>query len=422
MQKQISKKQKLVRLLAVMLVPIAGLAIFLINFKSGNTNVNKDAVVKKDAFNTRMPATNPKDPGKNKLEIYMEALKDSAKKNEWKNDSYQKRFFDPGPPADSAVNAPAFIKQHAKISHTANYVDPNEQRVNNRLEKLYATLNNTAAGNKQTLNAAFNPADLPAKSPAADVEQLQKLISTIKQQDSGSDPQIQELGKMVDKLMALQHPEHTEQPGSGNSPVASPAKRVVYKVSVQPAEILQQEPEISQVEQKTALVNGFYGISFTSDTATQRNTTVTAVIHEAKLIHNGSTIKLRLQQDIYVSGQLIPRGNFITGYCTISNERVHIQLSSMDYNDQIFPVQLTAYDTDGLEGIPVEGALSRDVAKEGLAQGTSGLGIGALDPSIGAQAAAAGIETAKTLLSRKLKLVTATIKEGHKVLLKNTQS
>jgi hypothetical protein len=43
-----------------------------------------------------------------------------------------------------------------------------------------------------------------------------------------------------------------------------------------------------------------------------------------------------------------------------------------------------------------------------------------LDPSLKAQAAAATIETAKTLFSRKMKLINVTLKAGESILLRDT--
>jgi hypothetical protein len=45
------------------------------------------------------------------------------------------------------------------------------------------------------------------------------------------------------------------------------------------------------------------------------------------------------------------------------------------------------------------------------------MNIGALDPSIGGQAATAGIEMAKSVVSRKLKQIRVPVKTGERVLL-----
>jgi len=122
-------------------------------------------------------------------------------------------------------------------------------------------------------------------------------------------------------------------------------------------------------------------------------------------------------QDIYVGSHRIPANNFIYGTCTVNNQRLQVQLTAAIDNNEIFPISLKVYDLDGLEGIFVPGAVTRDVTKEGISQGINGMGIMSLDPSLGAQAAAAGIQTAKALLSRKVKAVIVTVRAGHRVLL-----
>jgi len=81
------------------------------------------------------------------------------------------------------------------------------------------------------------------------------------------------------------------------------------------------------------------------------------------------------------------------------------------------PVALRAYDLDGQPGIAIPGSMNRDMAKQSSAQVLSGINPLALDPSIGAQAAGAGIEAARMVLSKKIRLVRVSIPVGYKVLL-----
>lgn len=74
---------------------------------------------------------------------------------------------------------------------------------------------------------------------------------------------------------------------------------------------------------------------------------------------------------------------------------------------------------DGMDGIYIPGAITRDVAKQSADRATQQIDISNLNPSIGAQAANAGIEAAKTLFSRKVKLVKVTVKAGYQVLLRD---
>jgi hypothetical protein len=52
----------------------------------------------------------------------------------------------------------------------------------------------------------------------------------------------------------------------------------------------------------------------------------------------------------------------------------------------------------------------------------NGLGVVAADPSLGAQAATAGFEAARTLLSRKIALVRVMEPAGYRLLLKNQKT
>jgi hypothetical protein len=78
---------------------------------------------------------------------------------------------------------------------------------------------------------------------------------------------------------------------------------------------------------------------------------------------------------------------------------------------------MTVHDVDGLEGIHIPGAISRDAAKQGMDQGIRDLGLYNMNASLGAQAASAGIQTVKSIVGGKVKLVKVTVHSGYKVLL-----
>jgi hypothetical protein len=110
------------------------------------------------------------------------------------------------------------------------------------------------------------------------------------------------------------------------------------------------------------------------------------------------------------------------GVASLSGERLTVHVSSIRVGQAIVPVSLDVYDLDGLAGIRVPGAISRDVSKASADEALSGLGLASLDPSLGAQAASAGFQFAKSLASRKVRLVRVTVPAGYRVLLKNTKS
>jgi len=418
------KRQKLLIVLPLFLILVAGLIIGLVNITRKRAPEPDPKATTKSAFNTKLPAPDLPAKDKNKLEVYMEAAKDSAqKKAEWERDPNNKRFYDPGP-APTGEKQPGSKMVAAGTSRAtlpvAVSTDPNEKKVNDRLARLYTALNQPAATEKQDRTTFSGSAASHQQPDQSDEEiaRLEKLLQTARMPDTVADPNLTRVEKVLDKVLDIQHPERVKEKPRNNTTEIKPA---VYDVTTIPKDTTQIEVEYKEGLQLQP--NAFYGLEQEQDTDTATSgTSIQAVVHETQTLQNGSTIKLRLLQDIYISGHRIPASSFIYGQCSVNSERLNVQLTSAVCNDQIYPIALKVYDTDGLEGIYVPGAITRDVTKEGISQGISGMGITSLDPSLGAQAAAAGIETAKSLLSKKVKAVVVTIKAGHRVLLSNPQA
>ncbi len=150
--------------------------------------------------------------------------------------------------------------------------------------------------------------------------------------------------------------------------------------------------------------NSFYSLEDASAINKNANA-IQAVIHETQSIVDGSTVKLRLVNGVFINGVLIPANNFVFGTAALSGERLGITIHSIRYNNSLFPVELSVFDMDGMSSLYIPGAITRDVAKQSAERGLQDVGFTSLNPSIGTQAASAGIEAAKTLLRKKVKLI-----------------
>lgn len=145
-----------------------------------------------------------------------------------------------------------------------------------------------------------------------------------------------------------------------------------------------------------------------------------AVVHSTQVVTTGATIKLRLLDDARVGENLISKGSFLYGTGTISNERLTIRLTHINYRNQVIPVSVAVYDLDGIEGIYVPGALEREVSKESTDQAIQSVNLNSYNPTVSGQLTSAGIQATKSLLSKKVKTLRVTIKAGHRVLLQQT--
>jgi conjugative transposon TraM protein len=218
---------------------------------------------------------------------------------------------------------------------------------------------------------------------------------------------------MLDKILDVQHPERVQEKLKQTSEAN---KGQVFAVSS-----TKNENSITLLDNDHIAggsTNGFYSVTGTTAIADSQNA-IQAVIHETQTLVDGSTVKLRLVNDVFVNGVHIAKDNFLFGTASLKSERLNVKINSMRYNNSLFPVELSVYDMDGLAGIYIPGAITRDVAKQSADRSMQTLGLTSLDPSWQAQAAGAGIEAAKTLFSKKVKLIKVQVKAGYKVLLRN---
>jgi len=251
---------------------------------------------------------------------------------------------------------------------------------------------------------------------------LQKKLQDQNKQPA-EDPEMKQMNGLLEKVLDIQHPERVNDKLRASSAAhLGQVYPVTADLPASPVSILNNDQFYNDTEAGThrGELKGFYSLD--EQGGPDLTNTIPAVIHETQTLVSGSVIKLRLTAPVWISGVLVPKNNFLFGVAALSGERLGIKINSIRYHHSLFPVSLSVYDLDGLEGIEIPGAISRDVAKESTASAIQNIGLASLDPSIGAQAASAGIEAAKTLLSKKVKIVRVSVKAGYQVLLKDEKA
>ena len=98
-----------------------------------------------------------------------------------------------------------------------------------------------------------------------------------------------------------------------------------------------------------------------------------AVIDQKQKFRTGDKIQLRiLEAGIY--GQFgIPKNTLLYGICSISSNRLYINISSINLNGKVIPSSLSVYDLDGIPGIYIDGAY-QDATKQAINQGLADAG------------------------------------------------
>ncbi|RAJ80123.1 conjugative transposon TraM protein [Chitinophaga dinghuensis] len=433
------KKRKFALVLPIIVFPFATLIFWALG---GGKGTAAPAVYTKDAFNYSLPApVLPDDSKMSKLDYYEKAARDSAK---WRDIARRDPYYNSTSGKDTEKNESEVMDFHTvteaeksrasaksgvvESPYSSSEADDNVRRVNRKLAELDRELNKPPMPVPGKTDHAVTGSSFPDTTGISpEVAQLEKIMQTM-QSGTPEDPEMTKIDGMLDKILDIQYPSRMQDRIKRRS---ADHKQQVYPVSSinrdnVPVSSLQPIPSGTSLHIDTVLSlrqvsNGFYSLDDGLPEADEENA-VEAEVVETQTLVTGAVLKLRLVRDVYIAGRLVPKDTYVHGAVSISGERLQVEINSIRISNSILPVAISAYDMDGMAGIYVPGAIARDVSKNSADQAIQSVGLTSLDPSIGAQAASAGIETAKTLLSRKVKLIKVTVKAGYQVLLKNRQS
>ncbi|MXS71899.1 conjugative transposon protein TraM [Flavobacteriaceae bacterium W22] len=95
------------------------------------------------------------------------------------------------------------------------------------------------------------------------------------------------------------------------------------------------------------------------------NSFIKAVIDENNKGFLGSRIRFRLLEDIFVANRKLDKGSILYGQISgFSMQRVDLKIVSVYTKGEIFPVNLSIYDVDGMKGLYVPQSVFREMIRE----------------------------------------------------------
>lgn len=103
--------------------------------------------------------------------------------------------------------------------------------------------------------------------------------------------------------------------------------------------------------------------------------TIRAIVDETKTIKLGDEVKMRLMEDIQIGTVVVPKGTTIVAKSNLTNNRLQLKVSSIEYKERIIGVDLSAFDLNGQEGLYVPlstEAVGLKALGEGLAETATG--------------------------------------------------
>ena len=104
---------------------------------------------------------------------------------------------------------------------------------------------------------------------------------------------------------------------------------------------------------------------FNSIIREKENHFVKAVIDENVTGYLGSRIRFRLLEDVFIGKHRIAKGSILYGQISgFTLQRVNLNIVSILNNGEILPINLSVYDTDGMQGLYVPQSAFREMMRE----------------------------------------------------------
>lgn len=394
-------KKKFLFLLPLFAIPILVLIFWAV--KKGKGEEELTAPPKESAINASLP--DPKNQGLpvSKLEAYINAERDSVERKN-KEENERKIYASLVPPGES--------RETSKTEKGINTTPALYQREDEGLRQINSTLRDfeqERSKDYQRQSSRYNDVYAGYK-PTNEYEATEARNRMIQ-----NDPNLRHLYSRLDKLMQSDttkkesevNEREPEQEEEEYEPVQAEGKKTV----------------VSSLTKSKSRSSGFYGLANALQKATSTQNAIGAVVHNDQVITDGSTVKLRITEPLILNEEVtLPENSFVYGVASVSNDRMNIRITSIQYAGSIYKVKLNVWDNDGIAGIHLPENINREAAKQSAGQIAQGPRYNvSVSQNLGQQLAMTAAQTTvdgvKQLLSKKARTVKVHLKTGYKILL-----
>lgn len=353
MKTQEERKRKMLIVLPALLLPFLALGFYALGGGKGAGQAQSQQVGK--GLNTYLPGAQLKgQQPQDKMALYDKAKRDFASAN---SVSGSNAFAALGWDTVSQIKP-----------EQGNDARNNEVRINQKLSEINRQISQPATATRYANNYPN------ANSTSPDMDRLEKLLKK-KSQGNAEDPEMKQLGTMLDKIMQIQNPS-----------------------------LVKEKQQTGQTAVKDSAFKA-----------------IPAMIDGNQKVAPGGVVNLRLRDTITLNGITIPKGQSLSGSCIIANQRLLLDIKNIRLGTAIIPVNLTVFALDGLPGINAPEAELGEAAVNGANGALANMEFLSMDQAFTTQAATAGINAAKGLLGKKAKKIRVKLKGNQAVLLRNNQ-
>ena len=291
---------------------------------------------------------------------------------------------------------------------------------------------------KEEYNSQYSDAEVAAMDQQSDeaqqsMERLRRLQAQIKEQQAKDENVTgsRVSGNTEDEEQTLENLrkalEEAQSEGKSHVGTTEGSSEEDHNQSVQLEEkkAKEEEAKAEEVVKKQKETSDYFNTIVSNE---PEHKLIRAIVDEDVKAVDGSRVRLRLLDDIDIGDRTIAKGNYL--YCTLNGfgqQRVKGTVKSVLVNDELVKVNLSIYDTDGLEGLYVPKSSFSETAKD-IVSGTASQNMNINDGSStsstgkwGMQALQNAYQKAANALSKNVRKNKVKVKYGTQVYLVNSR-
>ena len=166
---------------------------------------------------------------------------------------------------------------------------------------------------------------------------------------------------------------------------------------------------------------GFYTAG-TSEQVVQPKNSIRAVVQETQVVTGESGVRLRLLETARTPDRSIPAGTVLTANAKFQGGRLQLKVTSIEFEGNIIPVDITVYDLDGQQGLyvpysPELDALSEIASNMSQTSGTSIMMTRSAGQQMAGDLSRGVVQGVSGYFSKKVRTPKVTVKSGHQIFL-----
>lgn len=263
------------------------------------------------------------------------------------------------------------------------------------------------------------------------VQELERKLSEAEEEKNAEEKQLELIEKSY-QIAAKYTPgtknqtvPDEEQPQSTGTPMSmnekvkpTPVSQVYHHVVSLLAAPMDNDEFLEQYSKPRNM--GFITASG-NETVREKNA-IRACVYQTVTLSDGKELQIRLLEPMKAGDILIPANTVLTGSAKMGGERLLITIHSIQYANNVIPVEMAVYDMDGMQGIFVPNSDELNAVKEIAANMGTQMGSSiTITDDAGSQLLAdlgrSAIQGTSQYVAKKMRAVKVTVKANYKVLL-----